>query len=208
MDVLRSAGGGTWFNIVERAQLDDLLRERKLIQETYAAMTPPPKNPKAFVQPVVPAITFADYLFAGGITGYDRSLMTGGLGASYLGLAGNASYQKDVVNVTLRLTDMLSGQVVRSINTSKTVYSVNISAGLKRYVTVSNLLEVDAGTTAAEPTLLAMREAIELALYQLLQECADSPTWCVPRRDSPSQYTPPVRPPPPPIGLRRSLTHA
>jgi curli production assembly/transport component CsgG len=195
MDVLRSAGGGTWFEVVERAQVDDLLRERKLIQEAYAAASPQPKDPKAFVKPVIPSIKFADYLLAGGITGYDRSIVAGGAGASYLGVSGATHYQKDVVNVTLRLIDVLSGKVLRSVNTSKTVYSISITAGLSRYVTVSNLLEVDGGLSSTEPTLLAVREAMELALYQMLAECVQAPTWCVPRKDSPSQYRPPVRPP-------------
>ena len=195
VDVLRSAGGGMWFDVVERAQVDDLLRERKLIQDTYTGMTPPPENLKTFVKPVLPAIHFADFLFAGGITGYDRTLMTGGVGASYLGVGGNADYQKDVVNVTLRLIDVLSGKVVRSINTSKTVYSVTITAGLSRYITVSNLLEVNGGISATEPTMLAVREAIELAVYQVLQECTDAPTWCIPKKHSPSRYRPPKRPP-------------
>jgi len=203
IDVLRSAGGGTWFKIVERARIENLLRERKLVQDTYTAMTPPPKNPKTFVKPILPAITFADYIFEGGITGYDRVIMTGGLGASYLGIQGNVNYQKDVVNVTLRLVDVLSGEVIRSINTSKTIYSINLTASLTRFVSVSDLLELNVGISAAEPALLAVREAIELAVYQHLKECIDTPTWCVAKRHSPSRYRPPIRPPAP-VGLRGS----
>jgi curli production assembly/transport component CsgG len=192
MDILRSAGQGTWFEIVERAQVDDLLRERKLIEEAFYERKPRPKDSKMPPKPVLPAIRFADYLFAGGITGYDRTVATGGAGASYLGIHGNAQYQKDVVNVTLRLIDVRSGRVVSSVNTSKTIYSINVAAGLSRYVTVSNLLEIDGGVSGTEPTLLAVREAMELALYQMLLECSQARTWCVPGSDFPSRLRPGV----------------
>ena len=194
MDILRSAGQGTWFEIVERAQVDDLLRERKIIEDSFHERKPRLKDSKMPPQPVLPAIRFADYLFAGGIIGYDRTISTGGAGASYLGISGNAEYQKDVVNVTLRLIDVLSGKVVSSVNTSKTIYSINIGAGLSRYVTVSNLLEINGGVSAAEPTLLAVREAMELALYQMLDECSQTLTWCVPRSNFPSRRRPAVSP--------------
>ena len=203
IDILRTAGRGKWFKIVERARLENLLRERKLVQDTYTAMTPPPKNAKTFVKPIMPAMTFADYIFEGGITGYDRVIMSGGLGASYLGIQGIANYQKDIVNVTLRLVDVLTGEVVRSVNTSKTIYSVALTGGLSRFVSVSDLLEVNVGVSATEATLLAVREALELAVYQHLKECIDTPTWCISEKHSPSRYRPPIRPPAP-VGLRGS----
>jgi curli production assembly/transport component CsgG len=76
--------------------------------------------------------------------------------------------------------------VVRSISTTKTIYSMAIGAGLRRYISVSDLLGIDAVSTTAEPTLFAVREAIELGVYLLVEECARSPSWCVAQPGSPS----------------------
>ena len=37
-DVLTKAGGGHWFNVVERADLQPLLQERQIIQNTRTAL--------------------------------------------------------------------------------------------------------------------------------------------------------------------------
>ena len=57
---LKTAGSGTWFNVVERTNVESLLRERRLIQDTYEVLK---KDPSDKVKP----LEFAEYLVAGGI---------------------------------------------------------------------------------------------------------------------------------------------
>ena len=206
IDVLRSAGNGAWFDVVERPQVDDVLRERKLIEDSSAAKVIAPENSAPEYKltdtdgkrgskregrnSFLPPLRFAHYLFAGGITGYDRVYLTGGIGASYLGIGGNVSYQKDIVNVTLRLIDVLTGEIVSSVNTSKTIYSFQAGPSVSYYVSVSNLLTVDGSGTTAEPVLLAVREAMELAVYQIMLSCYQQPTWCAAHPNMWPQYRP------------------
>jgi UDP-N-acetylmuramoyl-L-alanyl-D-glutamate--2,6-diaminopimelate ligase len=81
-DVLLTAGGGQWFDVAERADLQPLLQERQIIQNTRSAL----QGDKA---QSLPPLRFAGVLLEGGIVGYDTNETTGGIGANYLGLGGN-----------------------------------------------------------------------------------------------------------------------
>lgn len=170
IDVLREAGGGTWFEVVERKRLQPLLQERQIIQKTRQAF----QGKKA---PGLPALRFAGVLLEGGIVGYDSNETTGGLGARYLGIGGNVKYRRDIVTVALRAVSVQSGRVLASVTTTKTVYSVLVQGLAFKFVSVDELLEVDAGYTKNEPPQLAVREAIELAVYALVLEGVKEGLW-------------------------------
>jgi curli production assembly/transport component CsgG len=169
-DVLMTAGGGQWFDVVERADLQPLLQERQIIQNTRSAL----QGAKA---QSLPPLRFAGVILEGGIVGYDTNETTGGIGANYLGLGGNASYRQDIVTVTLRAVSVQTGRVLASVTTSKIIYSVNVSGTGFKYVAIDGLLQADAGFTKNSPPTLAVREGIQLAVYSLIFEGVKKDLW-------------------------------
>jgi curli production assembly/transport component CsgG len=190
IDALKSAGGGSWFKVVERNRLDDLLRERKLITATYSALGQDWRM-------AIRSLKFADYIVTGGIVSYDAGITAGGLGATYLGLGGTVNYRRDLISINLRLVSVTDGSVVRSITSSRVVYSVTPALNVTRYVSFGNLLSVQAGVTSSEATQVAVREAIEAAVYELIREGEASGLWAAnPKEGEPGPRFA-VRPSPP-----------
>lgn len=163
VDALKTAGGGRRFRVVERTRLDNLLRERKLIQDTYTGLG---HDWKAAIQP----LEFAEYIVEGAIVSYDASFVAGGIAAAYLGIGGDVNYRKDLITLNLRLVSVRDGAVLKSITVARTVFSITPSANVTRFVTAANLLVVKAGVTAGEATQVAVREAVEAAVHELVVE--------------------------------------
>lgn len=169
-DVLLTAGGGHWFDVAERADLQPLLQERQIIQNTRSAL----QGEKA---QSLPPLRFAGVLLEGGIVGYDTNETTGGIGANYLGLGGNMQYRQDIVTVSLRAVSVQTGRVLAAVTTTKIIYSVNVSGTGFKYVAIDSLLQADAGFTKNSPTTLAVREGIQLAVYSLIFEGVKKELW-------------------------------
>ncbi|ACF02253.1 CsgG/HfaB family protein [Rhodopseudomonas palustris] len=169
-DVLLTAGGGHWFDVAERADLQPLLQERQIIQNTRSAL----QGEKA---QSLPPLRFAGVLLEGGIVGYDTNETTGGIGANYLGLGGNMQYRQDIVTVSLRAVSVQTGRVLAAVTTTKIIYSVNVSGSGFKYVAIDSLLQADAGFTKNSPTTLAVREGIQLAVYSLIFEGVKKELW-------------------------------
>lgn len=176
-NALQSAGEGSWFRVVERNRLDDLLKERKLITATYSALGLDWKQ-------VIKSLEFADYLVTGGIVAYDSGITSGGVGATYLGIGPSVNFRRDLVSINLRLVSVTDGTVLRSVDSSRTVYSVTPAVNVTRYVSVGNLLEVQAGVTMAEATQVAVREAIEAAVLELIREGQATKLWATNPKDT------------------------
>lgn len=170
---LQDTSNGAWFTVVERERLDNLLKERRIVQEmrkTYLGEEA--INPKA-----LPALLFAGILLEGGIIGFDSNLMTGGAGARLLGIGGDAKFRLDTVTIYLRAISTKTGQVLASVTTHKSIASYGIQAGVFRYVAVDRILEAEAGITRNEPDQIAVQQAVEKAVYALVMEGADQRLW-------------------------------
>ncbi len=170
INALKRTGNGAWFRVVERASLPALLQERRIIRqmrEAYAAGSLPPLAP----------LTYAGLLLDGGIIGYDSNIVTGGAGARFLGIGGDTQYRKDTVTVYLRAVSVQTGEVLKSVSASKTIYSVALRAGAFRYIDFQELLEIEVGTTTNEPVLLAVRQAVEKAVHALIAEGLQADHW-------------------------------
>jgi curli production assembly/transport component CsgG len=57
--------------------------------------------------------------------------------------------------------DVASGEILQSVNTTKSILSQGVDFGIFRYVEVKELLEVETGYTTNEPPQLCVLEAIE-----------------------------------------------
>lgn len=170
IDVLKDVGGSRWFNVVERAGLQNLLTERNLIDQTNRAYRGQSRS-------VLPPLRFAGIILEGGIIDYDTNTLTGGFGARILGIGGSRRYRRDRLTVSLRAVSVNTGEVLTSVMTEKTVYSVLVRGDVFRYVSSDEILEMDTGVSRNEPVGLAVRQAIELAVYSLLIEGAEKGLW-------------------------------
>jgi curli production assembly/transport component CsgG len=170
IDVLTKAGGGHWFNVVERNDFQSVLQERQVIQNTRTAI----EGDKA---QSLPPLRFAGIVLEGGIIGYDANETTGGAGANYLGVGGNAQYRQDIVTVALRAVSVQTGRVLASVTTTKTIYSVLLQGSAFRFAAVDALLQIETGLTKNLPTTLAIREGIQLAVYALIFEGVKNDLW-------------------------------
>lgn len=168
VDVLRMTGDGTWFRVAERTGLRNLVQERTLIENT---------NKSYGKGGGLPPIRFAGILLEGGIVGYDTDEVSGGVGAKYFGIGGNVEYRSDVVTVNLRAVSVQNGEVLISTTTTKQIFSHLTSAGAYVFAEPNRLLEFEAGYARNDPTQLAVREAIELAVYSFIVKGIDAGLW-------------------------------
>jgi curli production assembly/transport component CsgG len=170
---LEEAGNRGWFTIVEREQLKDLLNERQIIREMRSQyLGEKTVNPEA-----LPPLLFAGVILEGGIIGYDTNTVTGGAGASELGIGADVKYQQDTVTVSLRAVSVKTGQVLANVTTSKTISAYGVDVNVFRYVSLTSLLQTEAGFTTNEPGLVALQQAIDKAVYGLIMEGVDLKLW-------------------------------
>ena len=169
-DVVVKAGGGEWFDVAERADLQPLLQERQIIQNTRTAID----GDKA---QSLPPLRFAGILLDGGVVGYDTNETTGGAGANYLGVGPNVQYRQDIITIALRAVSVQTGRVLASVTTTKIVYSINVAGTGFLFAAVDKLLQADIGFTKNTPPTLAVREGIQLAVYSLIFEGVKNKLW-------------------------------
>lgn len=170
---LQDAGNRSWFTVVERERLDNLLRERQIIGEMRKRYLGEQEvDPNA-----LPALLFAGVLLEGGIVGYDTNTVTGGAGAAFLGIGARTEYRQDTVTVYLRAVSVRTGEVLANVTASKTIASQAIGANAFKFVAFRELLEAEAGITSNEPDQVALQQAIEKAVYGLVLEGVELDLW-------------------------------
>ena len=163
IDGLRAAGKGRWFQVLERASLDNIIKERQLIAQTRDTFIG--KNAEK-LSPML----FAGIIAEGGIIGYDTNILTGGAGASALGISASTQYRKDVVTISLRLISVQTGEVLLSVAVTKTITSVAVSGNLFRFYDHGTTpIESELGLTANEPNGIAVRSAIDQAVIEIVK---------------------------------------
>lgn len=167
---LKDAGGGTWFTVVERTFLDNLIQERQLIRnqrETYS-------NEAQKLRPLL----YAGIILEGGIISYDSNLFTGGIGARYFGVGASTSWRKDQVTISLRAVSTQTGEVLLSVNTLKTILSIKAGIDTIKFLDMdTNALEIETGVAENEPVSYAVRAAIEQAVLGMIEEGVNRNLW-------------------------------
>ena len=173
LKALHDAGNRGWFTVIEREKLDNLLKERQIIlqmRERYL-------NEDSQRSRALPSLLFAGIILEGAITGYDSNVVTGGAGARYLGIGANSEYREDSVSVYLRAVSVKTGEVLLSITSEQRVASVLVQGNAFKFVAFRELLEAEAGYTMNQPRHLAVRQALEKAVYGLIIEGAKIGMW-------------------------------
>ncbi|MBX0289000.1 curli production assembly/transport component CsgG [Hymenobacter sp. HSC-4F20] len=177
--LLRALEESHWFNPIERENLGNLLNERKIIRSSraeYQEMT-------GQRQPALPSLLFAGIILEGGIISYDANIITGGAGLRYFGAGASGQYRQDRVTVYLRAISTSTGEILKTVYTSKTILSQQVDASLFRFVNFKRLLETETGFTYNEPTEMAVKEAIEKSVEALVYEGIQEQLWA-PRNDA------------------------
>ena len=169
LKALADVGDGKWFRIVERGGIDNLLKERQLIRTA---------REEAKDENILRPILYAGMIVEGGIISYDTNQRTGGFAWRYLGIGPSTQYQEDIVTVSLRVVSTQTGEVLMTINTQKTLLSVNTSmATFKYFDQGTKNFENEIGSTTTEPTIFAVKAAIDLAVEEMVYEGQKKGLW-------------------------------
>lgn len=174
LNALEEVGGGTWFTVVERVGLDNLIKERQLIRNTRDVYEKDLPNGPTPLKPMV----FAGLLLEGGIVGYDSNVAVGGAGARYLGVGLQDEYRIDTVTVVMRVVSVSTGKVMMSVATEKTIASYRQGADIFKFLDLgTKLVESEIGWSVNEPVNYAVRAAIEAGIIELIYEGERKNYW-------------------------------
>ena len=185
---LQDVGRGSWFDVVERVNIDALTKERTIIRQMREAYEG--KDAK----PLMP-LMFAGLIMEGGIIGYDSSSESGGAAYRFLGIGPSTQYSKDTVTISLRAVSVNTGKVLAAITVTKIVYSTADSVAVLKYIdnkniasqvfgdganvasTTASVFEFESGLTVNEPGTLAVKATVEAAVVELIKEGEKKGVW-------------------------------
>jgi len=171
---LQEVGNESWFEVVERVSMDNLIKERQLIRNTREVYEKELPNGPTPLKPML----FAGLLLEGGVVGYDSNVAMGGAGARYLGLGVQTEYRVDTVTVVMRLVSVSTGRVLMSIATEKTIASTRAGADIFKFLDLgTKLVESETGYSTNEPVNYAVRAAIEAGVVELIYEGERKELW-------------------------------
>lgn len=174
--LLKALEDTKWFRPIERENIGDLLNERQIIRSTRKEYKVQ-EDGKTNIDDQLPPLLYAGILLEGGIISYDSNVVTGGIGARYFGLGANTQYRQDRVTVYLRLVSSMTGEILKTVYTSKNILSTTASGGFFRYVDTDRLMEAEMGVAQNEPVSLAVTQAIEKSVYSLIIEGVKEGLW-------------------------------
>ncbi|MBT0809847.1 hypothetical protein KIH41_00975 [Litoribacter ruber] len=168
--LIRALEESKWFVPIERENISNLLNERKIIRSSR-------EQYEGTNNVLLPPLLFAGVLLEGGIVSYETNVFTGGAGMRYFGANASSQYREDRVTIYLRAVSTSNGKVLKTIYTTKSILSQEVSAGFFRYVKFRRLLEAETGYTYNEPTEMAITEAVEKAVHSMVLEGVMGNIW-------------------------------
>ena len=168
--LIRTLEESGWFIPIERENIGNLLNERKIIRSSR-------EQYEGNSNIMLPPLLFAGILIEGGIVSYETNVFTGGAGVRYFGTDASAQYREDRVSIYLRAVSTSNGKILKTVYTTKSILSQEVSMGVFRYVKFKRLLEAETGYTYNEPTEMAVTEAIEKGIHSLIIEGMIDNLW-------------------------------
>jgi len=171
IEALQKIGNGTWFQVVERIGLDNLIKERQLIRSTREQYE---EEKSKQLKP----LKFAGIIVEGGVVGYDSNILTGGAGARYLGIGVQQQYRVDNVTVSMRIVSVSTGEVLLTVAVEKTILSVSYGSSVFKFLDLgTRAIETESGITENEPVNYAVRSAIEQAVVEIILQGQQKGLW-------------------------------
>ena len=173
IQALKEAGDGTWFKVVERGGLDNLVKERQLIRSTRESYEGAEAN-KNSLKPLL----FAGLILEGGIVSYDSNIDSGGFGARYFGIGAHEEYRVDQVTVSMRVVAVQTGEVILAVNGTKTIASHKSGVDAFRFIDMgTRAIEVESGVAENEPVNYAIRSAVEYCIIEIIKQGEQKSLW-------------------------------
>ena len=173
IQALKEAGDGTWFKVVERGGLDNLVKERQLIRSTRESYEGQEAN-KNSLKPLL----FAGLILEGGIVSYDSNIDSGGFGARYFGIGAHEEYRVDQVTVSMRVVAVQTGEVILAVNGTKTIASHKSGVDAFRFIDMgTRAIEVESGVAENEPVNYAIRSAVEYCIIEIIKQGEQKSLW-------------------------------
>ena len=173
IQALKEAGDGTWFKVVERGGLDNLVKERQLIRSTRESYEGQEAN-KNSLKPLL----FAGLILEGGIVSYDSNIDSGGFGARYFGIGAHEEYRVDQVTVSMRGVAVQTGEVILAVNGTKTIASHKSGVDAFRFIDMgTRAIEVESGVAENEPVNYAIRSAVEYCIIEIIKQGEQKSLW-------------------------------
>ena len=173
IQALKEAGDGTWFKVVERGGLDNLVKERQLIRSTRESYEGQEAN-KNSLKPLL----FAGLILEGGIVSYDSNIDSGGFGARYFGIGAHEEYRVDQVTVSMRVVAVQTGEVILAVNGTKTIASHKSGVDAFRFIDMgTRAIEVESGVAENEPVNYAIRSAVEYCIIEIIKQGEQQSLW-------------------------------
>jgi curli production assembly/transport component CsgG len=171
INALKNVGNESWFTVVERAGLDNLVKERQLIKSTREVY-----EGKEAIK--LKPLLFAGLLLEGGVVGYESNIESGGAGARYFGIGANTQYRVDQVTIAMRIVSVQTGEVLLTTATEKRIASHKSGADVFRFLDLgTKALELEAGSAVNEPVNYAVRTAIEAGVVDLIHQGEAKGLW-------------------------------
>ena len=174
--LLKALEDSKWFRPIERENIGNLLNERQIIRSTRKEYKVAADG-KTPIDDQIPPLLYAGIILEGGIISYDSNVITGGIGARYFGLGANTQYRQDRISVYLRVVSTMTGEILKTVYTSKTILSTSINGSFFRYIDTERLLEAEMGITQNEPVSMAVTQAIEKAVQALIIDGIQDKVW-------------------------------
>lgn len=171
--LIRALEESGWFIPIERENIANLLNERKIIRTSRAQYEGKDQNSESLLPPLL----FAGVILEGGIISYESNILTGGAGIRYFGADFSGQYREDRISIYIRAVSTSNGKVLKTVYTTKSILSQEVSLGLFRYVNPQRMLETETGFTYNEPTEICVTEAIEKAVESLIIEGVNDKLW-------------------------------
>tara|TARA_R100000278_G_scaffold122794_2_gene109972 strand:- start:525 stop:1250 length:726 start_codon:yes stop_codon:yes gene_type:complete len=169
--LIRALKQSKFFRVVERVGIDHITRERQIIRSTRQKFDDDTEE--------LPLL-FAGILFEGGIIDYNTNLLSGGIGARYLGIGNSKQYREDTVIVAMRIVSVSTGEVLLENLTTKTILSVGLSNDFFRYIADgTKLVEFETGNAMNESKSIALQSAIEIGIVNIIEQGIERGYWSV-----------------------------
>ncbi len=174
--LIRALEQSGWFIPIERENISNLLNERKIIRSSR-------QQYEGNSNITLPPLLFAGVLLEGGIVSYETNVFTGGAGLRYFGTDVSSQYREDRITIYLRAVSTSNGKILKTVYTTKSILSQEVTSGVFRYVKWKRLLEAETGYTYNEPTEMAVTEAVEKAVHSLIIEGVQDNLWSLKNSD-------------------------
>ena len=173
ISALKSVSNGTWFQVVERSGLDNLVKERQLIRSTRDLY-----DGENEIEKILKPMLFAGLIIEGGIVGYDSNTQSGGVGARYFGIGLSEQYRVDQVTISMRIVSVQTGEILMTTAVTKTIASHSSGGDVFRFLDMgTKALELETGVAVNEPVNYAIRTAIEFAVLELIYSGEKQGFW-------------------------------